>query len=206
MQKCRVHDCDVRVRMQALMPLFTALQELLGSAVGLSLHQNTNHITVFHGPDSGHTSGVCWGIMRSGHKADTLQRRRRRIKFIAAPCATVLLIYVLAGSPTVPPLRRSSVRSRSLLLLDTLHNTHQQLQQQQHLMEQPQRPALLSRLQQAMQLWWHGRLAADAMHVELATCLADAAPDKAAAAYTIDDFVGGRPARCTLLLCALRDE
>lgn len=145
--------------------------------------------------------------MRTGHKADTLQRRRRRVKFIVAPCTAVLLIYVLAGSPTVPPLRRSSVRSRSLLLLDTLHNTHQQVQQQQHLIEQPQRPAaLLSRLQQAMQLWWHGPLAADAMHMELATCLADAAPDKAAAAYTIDDFVGGRPARCTLLLCVFRDE
>lgn len=142
--------------------------------------------------------------MRTGHKADTLQRRRRRIKFIAAPCTAVLLIYVIAGSPTVPPLRRSSARSRSLLLLDTSQRSDDLLQQ--HLTEQPQRAALLARLQEAVRRLWHGPPAGDAMHMELVTCLADAAPANAAAAYTIDDFVAGRPARCALLLACCNKE
>jgi hypothetical protein len=140
--------------------------------------------------------------MRSGHKADALQRRRRRIKFIAAPCAAVVLVYVLAGSPTVPPLRRSAVRSRSLLLLlDTPQHADQaQFQQQQRLTVRPQRAALLARLQQAMQRFWHGPPAADAMRMELATCLAADTALDTAYAYTIDDFVAGRPARCTFIL------
>ena len=155
-------------------------------------------------PDLGHTSRICSGIMRTGHKADTLQRRRRRIKVLAAPCVAVVLIYVFAGSPTVPPLRRSTVRSRSLLLLDTPQHSDELLQH--HLIEHPQRIALLAGLQQAMRRFWQGPSATDAMHMELATCLADAAPDIAAAAYTIDDFVAGRPARCTLLLACCNQE
>jgi hypothetical protein len=166
---------------------------------GLKLQEDLTCIArAPHGPGLGRTSRLCWGTMRTGHKADSLQRRRRRIKFIAAPCVAVVLIYVLAGSPTVPPLRRSTVRSRNLLLLDTPQHSDDLLQQ--HLVEQPQRTALMAGLQQAVRHLWHRPPAADAMHTELATCLADAAPVNAAAAYTIDDFVAGRPARCTLLL------
>ena len=191
----------VSMRAHGLMCLLIVLQEQLPGALARlitarspSLHKNQQHTNQIR-DHSGHLYRA--GTMRNGHKADTLQRRRRRIKFIVASCVAVVLIYLLAGSPTVPPLRRSSARSRSLLLLDTPPRSDELLQQ--HLIEQPQRAALLARLQQAVRRLWHGPPAADAMPTELATCLADTAMDKATA-YTIDDFVAGRPARCTPVL------
>lgn len=141
--------------------------------------------------------------------------RRRRLRLIGLPCAAVVALYCLLGSPAMRP--ASGSRSRTLLVLDPTevggagHPAAQhpagslaaQQQRQAKMLRNSRQPPVsssdagsisgVSKDSHAAAAGASADGLGSSQAAELTACMADMTPDMA---FEVDDFVNARPARC----------